>query len=215
MKYKKLLLIGGGGHCKSVIDVLNAINDYDEISIIDIKEKFGDKVLGRSVVGNDDDLQKFYSQGYKFAFITVGGIGASKLRKNLYNKVKCIGFSQISIIDPSAVVSEYARIGQNVFVGKKAVINAEAIIGDSAIINTASIIEHECVIGSFAHIAPGAVLCGQVTIGEETHIGANSVVKEGIIIGSKSVIGMGSVVVRDVGSGVTTFGNPIKEVKGL
>ena len=43
---EKILLIGGGGHCKSVIDVVELEGRYSVSGIIDKRELVGSKVLG-------------------------------------------------------------------------------------------------------------------------------------------------------------------------
>jgi len=207
---KKILLIGGGGHCKSVLDSLFKTNQYSEISIIDRKENIGGEVLGIPIIGCDNDLLHFYKEGYHYAFVTVGSIGDSKLRIKLYKEIQEIGFEIPKIIDLTATVSNHAKVDNGVFVGKKAVINAGSFIRRGNIINTACIIEHDCIIGEFSHIGPGAVLCGEVQVGANTHIGARSVIKQQIKIGSNTIIGMGSVVLKDIEDNILAFGSPCK-----
>lgn len=205
----KLLLIGGGGNCHSVLDSVLSLKLYDEIGIIDSVDH---SYFGVSTIGNDDDLQRLFSEGWTNAFISVGSVGNTDIRRSIYDRVKNIGFNIPPIIDPSAIVAGDAVIGDGVFVGKRSVINAGAVIGDCAIINTGSIIEHDCKVGSFAHISPGAVLCGQVTVGDDSHIGAGSVVRQLINIGKSTLIGAGSVVVRDIRDNAKAYGNPCKVV---
>jgi sugar O-acyltransferase (sialic acid O-acetyltransferase NeuD family) len=220
---RKILLLGAGGHCKSVLDSLLALSYYETVGLIekqergpsnnDGKNRSSENFMGVSVVGTDDDLQRLFLEGYTDAFITVGSIGDVSLRKKLYSKIKQIGFLIPNIIDPSSVISPYSSMGEGVYVGKNAVINADTEIGNCAIINTASILEHECKIGDFVHIAPGSILSGGVWVDEGTHIGTGSVVKQGVRIGAYTMIGMGSIVLNDIRSRVTAYGNPCKEVE--
>ncbi|MDD2476655.1 MAG: acetyltransferase, partial [Dysgonamonadaceae bacterium] len=209
---KKILLVGGGGHCKSVLDSLLELEQFSEIGILDKKEKMGEKILGVSVIGGDEDLPQLFTEGYKYAFVTVGGIGNSKLRIALFNKLSGIGFKIPNIIAPSAVVSSHVNLETGIFIGKNVVINAGSTIKKCAIINTGVIIEHDCFVGAFAHVASGSVLSGGVQIGENTHIGANSVIKQRLKIGSDSIIGMGSVVLKDMEDNIIAYGNPCKGV---
>ncbi|WHE06691.1 acetyltransferase [Thermoanaerobacterium thermosaccharolyticum] len=209
---KKLLLLGGGGHCKSVLDSLN-FSKYSEIGIVDKKESIGKVILNIPVIGTDDDLEKLYRMGYNYAFVTVGSTGDPSIRIKLFNILEKIGFEILNVIDPTAIVSKYATLENGIYVGKNAVINAGSFIGKGTIINTASSIDHDCNIGQFVHIAPGCVLCGEVKIGEYTHIGARSVIKQRIEIGANSLIGMGSVVLKNISKNVVAYGNPCKEVK--
>ncbi|RBP58091.1 sugar O-acyltransferase (sialic acid O-acetyltransferase NeuD family) [Alkalibaculum bacchi] len=212
---KKILLVGGGGHCKSVLDSLLELNKYLDVGIIDKKNSIGSSVLGVPVIGCDDDLPALFNNGYKYAFVTVGSIGSPSLRVKLYNILSEIGYEIPSIIDSSAKVSKYAKIEQGIFIGKQSLVNAGSLIKKGAIINSGTIIEHDCQIGAFAHIAPGAVLGGGVLIGENSHIGSNVTIKQQVNIGANSIIGMGSVVLGDIEDGIMAYGNPCREVKKL
>lgn len=208
---KGLLLIGGGGHCCSVIDSL--VSDlacpYDKIAVIDTADKRGCTIAADIVcIGTDDELEPLRQEGYTDAFISLGSIGNPALRIRLAEKAAGFGYQFPNIIDPTAVIGQNVSFGSGIYVGKRAVINYGCLIGDGAIINTGSILEHQCRIGKYCHIAPGAVLCGNVKVGSHSHVGAGSAVKQGISIGNDTVIGLGSTVVKDIGFGVIAFGNP-------
>lgn len=212
MMNSKIVLVGGGGHCKSVLDSLLLDKSYSEICIVDKKENIGKKILGITVIGCDDDLPILITKGFGKAFITVGSIGNPSLRRDLFILAKKYGYQLPNIFDPSASLSKNAKLSEGIFIGKNAVVNAGSVLMDGVIINTGAIIEHDCEIRSFAHIAPGSVLGGGVIIGANTHIGSNSVVKQELRIGSDTVIGMGSVVTKDMESNSFAYGNPCKKV---
>ena len=195
---KKIVLIGGGGHCKSVLDTIKRLNSYDEIVISDSKFPANKKVLDIDIICNDEMLSDLKKIGFDEAFITVGNINDTSMRQNLYKKASDLGFVFPNIIDPSAVVSDYAVLENGIFIGKGAVVNADAHIEKMAIINTNAIIEHECIVGKYAHIATGAVLCGNVSVGDYSFIGAGTTIIQGISIGVHSVLGAGSIVLQNV-----------------
>ncbi len=212
---KKILLIGGGGHAKVVLDSLLSQNQYLEIGIIDKNENIGKRILGIEIIGTDEDLTTLYSKGYNYAFVTVGSIGNPQLRIKLQKLIKEIGFIIPNIIDQTAMVSRDVFLEEGIYIGKGAIINSGTIIKKGAIINTRAIIEHDCVIGEFVHIAPGSVISGEVVIGDNTHIGANSVIKQQVIIGNNTLIGIGSVVVKNLKNNIIAYGNPCREVREL
>ncbi|OKP85813.1 serine acetyltransferase [Paenibacillus helianthi] len=209
---KKILLVGGGGHCKSVLDSLLRLNMYSDIGIIDVQKNVGKNIMGISVIGCDNDLERLFAEGYTCAFVTLGSIGSPAHRIRLFHHIEDVGFQIPVIIDPSAIVSCDAQIGAGVFIGKHAIINAGSVIDTGTIINSGAIIEHDCVIGNFAHIASGVVLSGGVQIGENTHIGANTVIRQQLMIGSDTTIGIGSVVVTNIKNQVVAYGNPCREI---
>ena len=207
---RKLLLLGGGGHCHSVVDSVFSLNSYDEIGILDSVDA---PCLGVPVIGNDDDIPELMKAGWNEAFITVGSVGNTKVRRKLYEMLKAYGLSIPTIIDPTATVARGTDILEGTFVGKHVVINSGATIGPGSIINTGAIIEHDCIVGDFSHISPGCILCGQVTVGHDTHVGAGTVARQLVKIGDCTLIGAGSVVVEDIPSEVKAYGSPCKVVK--
>lgn len=195
---KKIVLIGGGGHCKSVLDAIKRANEYTKIVITDPQIPFGTSILGCEVVGDDSVLPQLYKDGFEYAFITVGNIKSSTIREKIFNKAVEIGFDFPVIVDPSAIVSAYATLGKGTFVGKKTVINADVNIGSNVIINTGTVVEHDCIIGDFSHISVGSNICGAVKIGKNCFVGAGVTVIQSICIGENVTIGAGSVVIKDV-----------------
>ncbi|WP_242827239.1 acetyltransferase [Butyrivibrio hungatei] len=207
----KLLLIGGGGHCKSVLDCVLSLDKYSDIGIID--SEIGTKIMDIPVIGSDDDLPNLFKSGWSDAIVTVGSVGNTRVRHKLYEMLKAIGFNMPVIVDSTAIVADKVEIGEGTFIGKGAIVNSETSIGCCTIINSGSIVEHECNIGAFCHISTGATLCGQVKVGDDAHVGAGTVVRQCITIGSNTLIGCGSVVVENVPDKVKAYGNPCKVVE--
>jgi sugar O-acyltransferase (sialic acid O-acetyltransferase NeuD family) len=213
MSKGKILLVGGGGHCRSVIDVINETTQYEEVAIVDAIDKVGSILQGCQVIGSDDDLPRLISLGYRYAFVALGSVGISKRREELYQLLSKLGFEIPNIISRTALVSDSAHIGKGNFIGKGVIINTGVNLGNNAILNTGSIIEHDCKIGNSVHISPGAVLSGQVNIESGSHIGTNSTIIQGVRVGENTLIGAGSVVVKNIPSGVVAFGVPCRERK--
>ncbi len=206
---KRLLLVGGGGHCGSVLDSVLAAGLYDDIGIIDYEKS---KISGVPVVGTDEDLPRLKKEGWTDAFVSMGSVGNTAIRRRLYTMLKEIGFAIPTIIDPASTLARDVVINEGCFVGKQAVINSGVIAGICGIVNTGAIIEHNCILGAFSHVSPGAIICGQVIIGDDSHIGAGSVIRQQITIGKHVLIGAGSVVVCDMAEGVKAYGNPCRVV---
>lgn len=204
--HRKLVLIGAGGHCKSVLDTVLKCGEFAEIAITDSSALKGTRIFGCEVAGNDEVLPELLARGFTEAFITVGSIKNSKPRERLAGMAQNLGFKFPVIIDTSAVVSKYTAVGEGTFIGKNAVVNAGTCIGKMCIINTGSIIEHENVIGDYSHVSVGAVLCGNVVVDKHVFIGANSTIIQGVKIGMNAIIGAGSVVLGDVDCGKMAVG---------
>jgi sugar O-acyltransferase (sialic acid O-acetyltransferase NeuD family) len=190
---KEILLIGGGGHCKSVIDVIEQEDRFKIIGIVDKPELFGTSVLGYKVIGNDSELEELANK-YQYALITVGQIESPALRIKLFDLVIKLGFILPSIISPKAYVSKHASIGTGTIVMHGTLINADVIIGDNCIINSQALIEHDSLISNHCHISTDATINGNVKVEEGCFIGSGSITKEGITVRNNSFIKAGSVI---------------------
>ena len=193
-----MVLLGGGGHCVSVLDAVIRQGIYKDIRILDRPSQIGKRVLQYTISGSDEELVELFREGYRDAFVTVGSIQDSSLRKKLAQRIREAGFHFINVIDPSATVAESVVMGTGIFVGKRAVINAGSEIGDMAIINTGAIVEHGNRVGAYAHVSVGAVLCGDVSVGVDCLIGANATILQGLTIGEQSIVGAGSLILKNV-----------------
>ncbi|QOP40824.1 NeuD/PglB/VioB family sugar acetyltransferase [Sulfurimonas marina] len=181
MSREKIVLIGGGGHCHSVIDVIEQEKKYDIIGIVDQRDNIGKKVLDYEIIGCDDDLDKIFLTSSR-AVITIGHIESNQLRKKLYKKLKAIGFSLPVVISPLAYVSNYSQIGEGTIVMHHALINANVKIGKNCIINTKALIEHDVIIEDNCHISTASVLNGGCQVKENTFYGSNAVSKQTTVI---------------------------------
>ncbi|MFW3412504.1 NeuD/PglB/VioB family sugar acetyltransferase [Aliarcobacter butzleri] len=178
---EKIVLIGGGGHCHSVIDVIEQENKYEIIGIVDTKENIGKKVLDYNIIACDDDLETIFLS-CKNAFITVGQIESNKIRVKIYNKLKEIGFNLPVIISPLAYVSNHSSIEEGTIIMHHALVNANTKIGKNCIINTKALIEHDCVVEDNCHISTASVINGGVRVKENSFFGSNATSKQSIEI---------------------------------
>ncbi|KFN40560.1 MAG: acetyltransferase [Sulfuricurvum sp. MLSB] len=189
----EILLVGGGGHCKALIDVIEAAGQYTIAGIIDRPELIGEQILGYRVIGCDDDLSSLVSR-YPYAIVSVGQVRTPDLRKKLFALLERAGYVIPSIISPRAYVSPHARVERGSVVMHDALINAHARVGANCIVNTKALIEHDCRVGDHCHVSTGAILNGATVVGEGTFVGSNAVSKEGALIAEASFIKAGSIV---------------------
>ncbi len=171
---KKILLIGGGGHCKSCIDVIEQENKYSISGILDFPEKIGNKILNYSVIGSDKDFEK-YIHTHEF-LITFANTKLFALRNEIYTKIKAVGGTFAKIISPRAYISQHATIGEGSIIMADAFVNVSVNIGKNCIINSKALIEHDCQIEDNCHIAPASVLTGGTYVRRDTFVGANATV---------------------------------------
>ena len=173
----EILLIGGGGHCRSCIDVIEQQNVFSILGVVDESLKVGEFVLGYPVIGRDADLPQLVKR-CNFALITVGHIRSMEPRRSLFNYAISLGFEFPTIVSPLAYVSAHASIGAGTIVHHYAIVNASANVGRNCILNTKSLIEHNATVHDHCHISTNATINGGATIGSGSFLGSSSVCVE-------------------------------------
>ena len=194
---REIILVGGGGHCKSCIDVIEQAGTFQIAGIVDVQEKLHQKILGYEIIATDDDLSRLVGE-YENFLLTLGQIKSPEKRIRLFQTLKELGVKLPAIVSPLAYISRHAEIEEGTIVMHYALVNAGAKIGENCIINTRTLIEHDVIIAGHCHIATGATLSGGVTIGENVLVGAGATVIEYKSIVDNVIIGAGSVVVEDI-----------------
>tara|TARA_A100001011_G_scaffold360737_1_gene408257 strand:- start:37 stop:654 length:618 start_codon:yes stop_codon:yes gene_type:complete len=199
---KSLVLIGGGGHCRSCVDVIESEGRFKIAGIIDNNVHKTSPNLGIPTLGTDNDLP-YILEKYQHAMITIGQIKSANKRKELYDVISNLKINLPIITAKSSVVSRHSIIGDGSIIMHGAVVNAGASIGRNAIINNMALIEHDVSIGDHCHISTGVKINGGVKIGEESFIGSGTIVHHGVTIGNNVVISAGTVISKDVSDGKT------------
>ncbi len=213
---EKIILIGGGGHCKSCIDVIQAEGRFEIAGIVENQgyqvSGVGYQVLGYEVIGTDNDLPELIKE-YKNVLITVGQIQHPDIRIKLFNLIKGLGGKFPVIVSPNAYVSRNALIGEGTIVMHHAVVNTEAVIGVNCILNTGALVEHEATVGDHSHISTYAILNGQCKVGSRTFIGSRTVLSNNTDVADDTLISAGSVVLRSLDQPGTYIGNPLRKIR--
>ncbi len=193
----KLVLIGGGGHCKSCIEVIESDARFAITGIINKQINTAKSCLGVPFIGTDSDMERILSQN-DMALVTVGQINTPEIRKKLYNLIKAFDKKMPIITAASSIVSRHSTIKQGSIIMHGAIINADADIGSNVIVNSMALIEHDVTIGDHCHISTGARINGSAKIADGCFIGSGAIIHQNITIGSNAVISAGAVVTKNV-----------------
>lgn len=210
---QSIILIGGGDHCKTSIDVIEQEGKYKIEGIVDIGDKVGEKVLGYPIIGTDDNIPELVSK-YSNFFITIGHVINANARRRVYYQLKQLGVRLPVIISPLAHVSTHSKIGEGTIIFPFSIIDVEVIIGNNCIINHATTIGHGAQIENNCHISANCVL-GKCLIGEGSFVGINSWINNGVTLPNSTVIGSASNVLKTITEAGIYGGNPAKRIKQL
>jgi sugar O-acyltransferase (sialic acid O-acetyltransferase NeuD family) len=190
-----LILIGGGGHCRSCIDVIEMDGRFAIRGIVDERESLDPRLTDYPLLGRSEDLLTL-SRSYRNFLVTIGQIKSPEPRIRLFTHLKQLGITLPVIVSPLAHVSRQASLGEGTIVMHHALVNAGASVGRNCIINTKALIEHDVVIEDHCHISTAAVVNGTAKIQRCSFIGSNVVVRELVTVGEQSIVGAGVTVLH-------------------
>lgn len=193
----RLIAVGGGGHCRACIDVLDAQKAFSLVGIVLQRGDPRKEILGFPVLGFDENLPDLIGR-ISNVLIAVGQIETASVRIKLYENLLSLNASFPIIKSDLAYCSRYSEVGAGSILMHGCIINSGAQIGRNCIVNSQALIEHDAKISDHCHISTGAKINGDVSIGEGAFIGSGCVVKEGVSIGSGAVIGAGLRVMKDI-----------------
>lgn len=214
MAKRNIILLGGGGHCKSCIEVIESTGKYNIIGFFDKDETQTLPVFPYPLLGDESLLSSFVDPD-NFFLVAVGQIKSALARKKLFDLIAQNGGQHITIISPHSVISLRSSLGEGSIVHHQVIVNSGSQIGKNAILNNKSLVEHDCMVGDHCHVSTGAVLNGGCSIGNEVFIGSNSVLIQGISVVSNVVIGAGSVVTENITEPGIYVGNPARKISDI
>lgn len=187
---KPLLLIGCGGHARSLIDLIESTEKWHIHGLVGLPEQVGSSVLSYPVIGSDADLRSLRG-ACPAAVLAIGQLPDPESRQLLAAQLEQLGFHFPVLISPHAVVSAHAHLGPGSTVGHGVIVNASAEVGDHCILNSGALIEHDVKIGDHCHISTGALINGGVRVGSGSFIGSGAMLREGLVLPDQTVISAG------------------------
>lgn len=193
-----LIVYGGGGHGKSLIDLIRVLGSYHLAGIVDDGIARGETIMGLPVLGGGEALAELADQGMRLAVNAIGGIGDLTVRVRIFDRLAQVGFACPTVIHPQAYVEPSASLEAGAQVFPHAYVGTEANIAFGVIVNTGAIVSHDCRVGANANISPGAMLAGAVRVGPEVLIGMGATINLGVTVGARARIGNGATVKADV-----------------
>ncbi|MBS1710001.1 MAG: acetyltransferase [Armatimonadetes bacterium] len=200
---KQLLVLGGGGHARVVLDAARSSGRIVAGVFDDRPGRTGQTIDGFAIVGDYAGFLGKLHTGIE-AFVAVG---ANDVRLRLASEAPA---QWATLVHASAYVAPSAVLGVGTVVMAGAVVQPGAVVGDHVVVNTCSSVDHDCVVADGVHIAPGARLCGGVHVGDGALVGAGSVVLPNIRVGAWAVVGAGAMVRDDIPPAETWVGMPAK-----
>jgi sugar O-acyltransferase (sialic acid O-acetyltransferase NeuD family) len=209
----KIVIIGSSGHAKVVIDIIEREGRYVIVGLVDRYRQLGEKTLGYSVLGCEEDLP-ILMQRHALKGLAVA-IGDNFVRSKVVANVLeiCPTLPFVSVIHPRASVARDVIIGSGTVIMAGAVVNPGCSIGRSCILNTNSSLDHDSSMNDFSSLAPRVATGGNCSLGVCSAVCIGAVLINGVVVGEHTVIGAGSTVISSIGSFKLAYGTPARVIR--
>ena len=214
MPWKRVVIIGAGGHAREIAEILR-----DQA-----REGAGPRLLG--FVADDPENYPAEIGGVPFLgdwswfdgadlrdLAVVCAVGLPQLRKRLVERATARGLKFAKAVSPLAYVSPEASLGEGVMVFPHAFVSAGSTLGDHSVVNVGASVSHDARVGRFATLSPGVHVAGHVNVGEGCYLGIGSSVIDRVSIGAWATVGGGACVTEELPENVTAVGVPARVIK--
>ena len=193
-----IIIYGGGGHGKSLLDLLRSLGIYQVVGFLDDGVPNGEAIMGAPILGTGAMLAELYDQGVRLAINAVGGIGNVAVRVKVFQRLAEAGFSFPAVVHPTAFIEPSASLSPGVQIFPHAYVGSDVQVGFGGIVNSGAIVSHDCRLGNFVNISPGVILAGEVEVGDGALVGMGVTVNLQAKIGAGARVGNGATVKSDV-----------------
>jgi acetyltransferase EpsM len=209
---RNIVIIGGFGNGTVVQSTIFDINQVQpQYNVIGFLNDFetgdinGVPILGKITKENVQNLIKEKDAYFFYALISLK-MNYKKLDKLTDLNVPLERFE--TFVHPTAVISNTAKIGQNVCIQPFVSVGPNVVIQNFVQIFAQSLIGHGATLKNYSYVANNACIGASVVLQEGAYLGTNATTIEFIELGEWSVVGMGSVVLKTVADYDKVVGNP-------
>jgi acetyltransferase EpsM len=211
---RALVIYGGGGHSKTLIELLRTADEYHLAGVIDDGLAPGTKILGLPVLGGADVLPGLVARGVRLAANAVGGIGNFAVRLQVFETIARAGLTCPTLVHATSWVEPSARLEEGVQVLAKTYISSDVRVGFGTVINAGVVVSHDCILGQVVNLSPGAMLAGGVVIEDFVQVGMAATINLNLRIGRGARIGNGATVKANVHEGGVVHAGEIWPARG-
>lgn len=199
--YKRVLLLGAGSVGLQALDILIHDPRVRVVGLLDDHPQAGQRDLfGYPHLGPLTQLAQLWADDtFDEAAITVGL--NLKLRLRLYEQCQQMGIELANVIDPSARLNRYARMGKGNLICSFVHLGLDCQLGDNNFIAAHSSLDHHNRIGSHNLLGPGCLFSGNVRVGNRCTFGSGIVVQPNLKIGDDCLVASGAVLLKDIPAG--------------
>lgn len=204
----KIVIVGIGETANLAYEYFTHDSNFDVVAFAADKNYITDSEFCGLPVVEIDDLQSLYPPNKYHAFVACGSGQLNYQRKNLYQRIKKMGYGFVSYISSRAFVWHNVKIGENCFIMEDNTLQPFTKVGNNVVMWSGNHLGHQSEIMDNCFITSHVVISGFCKIGENTFMGVNSCVADGVSVAKDNFIAMGCVINKDTEGNAVYRGNP-------
>ncbi len=172
----RLLVVGAGGHGRSVAEAAELSGQFEVVGFLDDALPAGKSVLNLAVLG------PMVSMGHHRAVAdqTIVAIGNNAVREKLMQQLTATGFALAIVVHPRAIVSPSAVLSEGSAVMAGAIVGTEARLGVGAIVNCGAVVDHHAIVEDFGHLGVNVTMAGGTVLGRGAWMQAGAALGYGV-----------------------------------
>lgn len=205
---KKIIIVGAGGFGRELLQWIKDINEskrtWDIIGFLDTNLEALDGVeCDYNIIDKIERWRPKEEEEFALA------IGNPATKEKVVASMKAKGAKFANVVHPTAIVTKFSHYGEGLVMFPHSKLSVNSTVGNFVTILSSGI-GHDVFIGDYTTISGACNVLRNVVIGKNVFLAAGVSIAQGVSIGDNAYLGLGSVILKDVPSGVKTFGNPAR-----
>lgn len=172
----RLLVVGAGGHGRSVAEAAELSGQFEVVGFLDDALPAGKLLLNVAVLGPMVGIGHHRAAADQ----TIVAIGNNAIREKLMQQLAATGFALATVVHPRAIVSSSAVLSEGSAVMAGAIVGTEARLGMGSIVNCGAVVDHHAIVEDFGHLGVNASMAGGTVLGHGAWMQAGAALGYGV-----------------------------------
>jgi sugar O-acyltransferase (sialic acid O-acetyltransferase NeuD family) len=190
MAKTRLLIVGAGGHGRSVAEAAELSGQFEVVGFLDDTLPAGETVLGVPAMGPVASMTDHRAAADQ----AIVAIGNNAVREKLMLQLASAGFVWSTVVHPRAIVSPSSVMGAGSAVMAGAIVGTEARLGVGAIVNCGAVVDHHATVEDYGHLGVNASMAGGTFLGHGSWMQVGAALGYGVAIPSGVTLAPGEAV---------------------